>query len=56
MVGSRAVGEPPRATAPYEVEDGVKDLTQRVYSGASRSFGSREMILEICPLGVGNVG
>ncbi len=38
------------------VEDGVKDLTQGVYSGPSRSFGSREMILEMCPLGVGKVG
>ena len=48
--------KPPSTPAANEVEDGVKDLTQGVYSGPSRSFGSREMILEMCPLGVGNVG
>jgi hypothetical protein len=48
--------KPPSTAAANDVEDGVKDLAQGVYSGASRSFGSREVILEICPLSVTKIG
>ena len=44
--------KPPGTSAANDVEDGVKDLTQDVYSGPSRSFESREM----SPLGVEEVG
>jgi hypothetical protein len=46
----------PGTAATHDVEDGIEDLAQGVYPGASRSFRGREMGLYVEPLGIGEVG
>jgi hypothetical protein len=48
-VGQQA---PSTVTTDY-VEDGIKDLAQGVYSGASGSFRGRHMGLYVGPFGIG---
>ncbi len=45
----------PGAAATDYVEDGVKDLPQGMYAWSARRFGGREVILEICPIGIGKI-
>jgi len=53
----KVVGEQaPRTAAPYDVEDGVEYLTQRVDSGTSGGLGSRKVGLQAAPFGIGEVG
>jgi hypothetical protein len=52
IVGKQAPG----AAAPHDVEDGVKDLAQRVDSRAPGGFGSGKVGLQASPFGVGKVG
>jgi hypothetical protein len=52
-VGEQAPGA---ATPYYDVEDGVKDLSQRVEGRTSGGFGSGKVRLQAAPFGVGEVG
>jgi hypothetical protein len=45
--------KPPRAAAANDVEDGVKDLAQGMYSRASRSFRGEDMGFYAGPFGIG---
>jgi hypothetical protein len=46
----------PRTAAPYDVEDGVEDLAQRVEARTSGSFGSGKVGFQAAPFGIGEVG
>jgi hypothetical protein len=46
----------PGAAAPYDIEDGVKDLAQRIDPRTTIGFGGGKMGLEAGPFGVGEVG
>ena len=47
---------PGAATPYYDVEDGVKDLSQRVEARTSGGFGSGKVGLQAAPFGIGEVG
>jgi hypothetical protein len=44
--------KPPGAAAPYDVEDGVEDLTRRIETRAPTGFGSRKVGLQAAPFGI----
>ena len=46
----------PGATAPYDVEDGVEDLAQRIGPRTPTDCRSGKMGLKAGPFGVGEVG
>jgi hypothetical protein len=48
--------ESPGAAAANDVEDGVEDLAQGMYSGPSGSFRDRDIRLYVGPFGIGQVG
>jgi hypothetical protein len=48
--------ESPGTAALDDVEDGVKDLAQRMDPGTPGGFGSRKEGLQAAPFGVGEVG
>src|SRR5215218_5573873 len=57
LPGRKVVRQKTPGTATTDdVEDGVKDLAQGVYSGTSRSFRGRDMGFYVRPFGTGQVG
>jgi hypothetical protein len=46
----------PRTAAPYDVEDGVKDLPCRINARAAGGFGSGKVGFQAAPFGIGEVG
>ena len=52
IVGKQAPG----AAAPHDIEDGVKDLAQRIETRTSIGFGNGKIGLQAGPLGIGEVG
>ena len=48
--------ESPGAAAANDVENGVEDLAQGMYSGPSGSFRDRDMRLYVGPFSVGEIG
>jgi hypothetical protein len=46
----------PRTAAPYDVEEGVKDLSERVETRASGGFRGGKVRLQAGPFDIGEVG
>jgi hypothetical protein len=46
----------PRTAAPYDVEDGVEDLSEGVDTRTSGGFGSGKVRFDAAPFGIGEVG
>jgi hypothetical protein len=48
--------ESPGAATPYDVEDGLEDLTRRIERRTSIGFGSRKVAFQAAPFGIGEGG
>ncbi len=48
--------ESPGTATTHDVENGVEDLAQGMYSGPSGSFRDRDVGLYVGPFGIGEVG
>jgi hypothetical protein len=48
--------KPPGTAAPYDVEDGVEDLTRRIETRTPTGFGSGKVKLQAAPFGIGEIG